>query len=157
LTTGHILKIENTFWVCVSPACDMVPSQLSDQRVADFGDRLPFLALKLHSIKTTKSPKDIQSNRYIYARIGGELAAFCVNDPGGETSSPDWHMLYAGNRGEFTEAFHVKIYRPARGVKGHLVYKHEDAEVVAQLRYEYALNLIQRLSGTFTRVGLDFV
>lgn len=30
-------------------------------------------------------------------------------------------------------------------------------QVVAQLRYEYALNLVQRLGGTFTRIGLDYV
>lgn len=31
------------------------------------------------------------------------------------------------------------------------------ARVVAQLRYEYALNLVQRLGGTLTRIGLDYV
>ena len=30
------------------------------------------------------------------------------------------------------------------------------AEVVCQLRYEYALNLLQRLGGSLSRIGLDF-
>jgi len=30
------------------------------------------------------------------------------------------------------------------------------AVIVAQLRYEYALNLIQKLGVEFTRIGLDF-
>lgn len=30
------------------------------------------------------------------------------------------------------------------------------AKIVGQLRYEYALNLIQKLGIEFTRIGLDF-
>jgi hypothetical protein len=42
------------------------------------------------------------------------------------------------------------------GSKG-LVMRKYQAQVVAQLRYEYALNLMQRLGTSMTRVGLDFV
>ena len=41
------------------------------------------------------------------------------------------------------------------GVAQMLAKRHK-AKIVAQLRYEYALNLIHRLGGTMTRIGLDF-
>ena len=31
------------------------------------------------------------------------------------------------------------------------------SQVIAQLRYEYALNLLQKLGVSMTRIGLDFV
>ena len=37
-----------------------------------------------------------------------------------------------------------------------LVLKHHMAKVVSQLRYEYAINLLQKLGVSLTRVGLDF-
>ena len=156
LTTGHVFRMNEAYWVCVSPACDMVPGQLSAQRIQTFGERLPFIALKLNELKDTKAPKDIQTNRYAYVRVDGTIKGFCVNDPGGETSTPEWHILFAEKRGEFSKGFHFKIFYPQAGKRG-MVQKRVDAEVVAQLRYEYALNLVQRLNGAFTRIGLDFV
>ncbi|CAO4172862.1 hypothetical protein CFFPNG_02060 [Methylorubrum aminovorans] len=38
-----------------------------------------------------------------------------------------------------------------------LKIKSIDAKIVGHLRYEYALNLIQKLGIEFTRIGLDFV
>lgn len=32
LTTGHIIKIGEIFWVCLSPACDLVPNQKTSGR-----------------------------------------------------------------------------------------------------------------------------
>ena len=37
-----------------------------------------------------------------------------------------------------------------------LVLKCHQARVVSQLRYEYALNLTQKLGVSLTRIGLDF-
>jgi len=38
-----------------------------------------------------------------------------------------------------------------------LINVSQDCEIVAQLRYEYALNLLQRLGQDLSRIGLDFV
>ncbi|WP_205930622.1 hypothetical protein, partial [Pseudomonas viridiflava] len=47
----------------------------------------------------------------------------------------------------------------ARSIVGDtgLTFNEQKCEVVAQLRYEYALNLLQKLGGHLSRVGLDFV
>ena len=51
---------------------------------------------------------------------------------------------------------HALLGFPEKGSNG-MIQKPYSARVVAQLRYEYALNLVQRLGGTLTRIGLDYV
>ena len=79
---------------------------------------------------------------------------------------PHWNTFYAENAGVFTEEdFQFKVWRIEKeyddeqeanenGVT--LALKHHMAKVVSQLRYEYALNLLQKLGVSFTRIGLDF-
>ncbi len=43
------------------------------------------------------------------------------------------------------------------GESGELEITKVNARIVAQLRYEYALNLVNKLGTEFTRIGLDFV
>lgn len=156
LTTGHVFVIDQDYWVCVSPACDTVPAQLSPARVAIFGERLPFMAVKLVPIAEGKTPKDVQTNRYIFLRIADTVKCFCFNNPSNDVSAPGWHMLYADKRGEFSNDFKFEVFVTEKGTRG-LKQRKREAQVVSQLRYEYALNLVQRLGGSLTRIGLDFV
>ena len=101
LTTGHIFAMSDGHWLCLSPACDMVPSQVPDWRTDALGERLPFIAVRLHPIKSTKVPDDIHSNRFLFLHMEGQLHGFCFNHPSGEESAPHWHILYAEKRGQF--------------------------------------------------------
>jgi len=156
LTTGHIFKVDDDYWVCVSPACDTVPAQLSAARVTDFGERLPFMAVKLTMVADGKQIKDVQTNRYVFIKLDGEVKAFCFNDPGNDLSGPAWHTLFADKRGHFDRTFTFNVFVANKGSRG-MVQRRHSARVVAQLRYEYALNLVQRLGGTLTRIGLDYM
>ena len=156
LTTGHIFKVAEDYWVCVSPACDTVPAQLSPVRVTAFGERLPFMAVKLFTVADTKQVKDVQTNRYVFIKLDGVVKAFCFNDPANDLSAPAWHTLFADKRGQFDKEFSFNVFVAEKGSRG-MVQKRRPARVVAQLRYEYALNLVQRLGGTLTRIGLDYV
>ncbi|RWO96206.1 MAG: hypothetical protein EOQ98_22700 [Mesorhizobium sp.] len=156
LATGHVLKLNMEYWVCLSPMCDLVPHQMSDNLVRAFGERLPFTAVKLHAIPNGGVVNGVQTNRFIFLRIDGEVKAFGFNNPEFPDSSPYWQTLFAEKRGVFNEnAFELKIRRTRKGSRG-LVAKINDATIVSQLRYEYALNLMQKLSISTTRVGLDF-
>ena len=155
LTTGHIFLMSGDYWLCVSPACDMVPSQLSPSRIKSFGERLPFIAVKLQPIADGKVLSDIQSNRFVFLQLDTGVKGFCFNNPSRDNSAPHWDTLYAEKRGEFTEGFNFMVVRSEIDETG-LISKRYDATVVCQLRYEYALNLIQRLGVSLTRVGLDF-
>lgn len=156
LTTGHVFVVGEDYWVCLSPACDTVPTQLSAAKLEAFGERLPFMAVKLIPADEAKASKDVHSNRFVFLRIDGEVKSFCFNNPQSDASAPTWRTLYAEKRGMLSESFAFKVLVVERGARG-LLQRKRDARVVSQLRYEYALNLVQRLGGSLTRIGLDYV
>ena len=155
LTLGHVFRMADEHWLCLSAACDMVPSQLSPWRTAVLGESLPFLAVQLARIRANRNIDDVQTNRYVFLPERNEVAVFGFNvEPG---ASPQWHLLYAANRGRFSDdQFHFSVSR-MEVESDALVARSHKAQVVAQLRYEYALSLAQKLGAVLTRVGLDFV
>jgi hypothetical protein len=92
----------------------------------------------------------------VFLQLDGVVKGFCFNDPSSEASAPAWHMLFAERKGIFAIGFAFRVLSTELGSKG-LVSRQYQAKVVSQLRYEYALNLMQRLGTSLTRVGLDFV
>jgi hypothetical protein len=155
LETGHIFHSSGSHWVCLSPACDLVPKQKTSGHYEDVSTRIPFFAVKLQAV-SDKQNVDVHSNRFIFLDLPEGKKTFCVNEPSKRNSAPQWYPLYAANFGEFEEGFKFKFSKLAME-SGELVAASHDAQVVAQLRYEYALNLVQTLGSTFTRIGLDFV
>ena len=153
LTTGHVFSVAGKEWLCLSPACDMVPSPVSEWDAEMFGDHLPFVAVKLRRVSSTSIPPSIQSNRFVFLDVVGETRIYCFNDQ--EGSAPKWHMFYAENRGELSSRdlrFTVSFVQQDGST---LTSESLEATVIGQLRYEYALNLIQKLGVSLTRVGLD--
>ncbi|MGO4134279.1 response regulator receiver domain [Rhizobium brockwellii] len=154
LNTGHVFECEDHKWICLSPACDLVPRARAMQN-EDLGkDVTSFLAVRLHDrgdgmVKLD----DIQSNRYVYVKIDGSPKMFVFNESA--DANPFWAAMYALNQGKFREGFKFDISR-LRRVGDELKATVTEARVVGQLRYEYALNLVQKLGVSFTRVGLDF-
>ncbi len=155
LTTGHVFEIEGDYWVCVSPACDMVPDQLSSEKKARLGEWLPFNAVKLVSCSDGKDV-DANSNRYLFLKIGSTVKVFCFNDPSRDASSPSWYTMYAESLGHLTDDNRVSVVLPRLNGTD-LGNSRHNANVVTQLRYEYALSLLQRLGVSQTRIGLDYV
>ena len=166
LTTGHVFsmsedKEDDEYWLCLSPACDMVPSQISSWNRNTFGkQRLPFIAVKLRPTCDATLLKNVHSNRFVALQFRGEVRCFCFNDPSRDGSAPHWQVLYAENRGELNEPngddLRFQVSRIEKE-ETQLISKRHEAIVVSQLRYEYALNLIQKLGISLTRIGLDFV
>lgn len=152
LTTGHVFTLDGDHWICLSPACDTVPSQLSNFQKASFGSRLPFTAVKLNKLVGSQTLTDVNSNRYVFLRIDGEITCFGFDPKPG--SAPYWRTLYAENEGKLNDWSFEVLLTATR--EGELVFVKGSAHVVSQLRYEYALNLIQRLGISMTRIGLDF-
>ena len=156
LTTGHVFSISDEYWLCLSPACDMVPAQIPAWHNEMFGKRLPFLAVKLYNLKSRKAVQDVHSNRYLFLRGKDDVLAYCFNDPSRELSAPRWQQFFAENQGKFTgQHFQFRLSHIRQG-KRSLVSQRLPAQVISQIRYEYALNLIQKLGVSLTRVGLDF-
>ena len=156
LDVGHIFSMSDEFWLCLSPSCDMVPSHIPTWRVDVLGERLPFVGVKLHRVELTKVPKDISSNRYLFFRVHDDVSCYSFNHPNGRDSAPQWQILYAEERGAFAEGSFEFTVSCIKQDEDKLVSQPSTARVIAQLRYEYALNLMQKLGASLTRVGLDF-
>jgi len=153
LLPGHVFLMDNDYWVCLSPACDMIPEQFSDSNKEDFKDWLPFIGVRLESINQNKIPNDVQRNRCVFLQIDNNVKSFRLSK--NDDSLPHWRILYAGDLGVFTESFNLRVAHTKYGSK-RLVSNIYNSKVVSQLRYEYALNLIQKLGISMTRIGLDF-
>ena len=154
LTTGHVFTVDGDYWICLSPACDLVPGQ-GATRNADFGGRLPFMAVKLHPV-AADGDHDVNSNLYLFLTLEGEVKKFCFNSQGKDATAPIWRTFYAERRGLLDKDFNFQLSVVAAGSRRLVATVHR-SQVIAQLRYEYALNLLQKLGVSMTRIGLDFV
>lgn len=156
LTTGHIFVCDGKHWICASPACDMVPSQLSKFRRRTYKERIPFTAIRLQPLPLEKAVGMANSTRVLFVEIDGQIQTFCYNSPDNDTSAPQWAQLFADKLGRLDpETFDFDLINVEAGEEG-LHAKRRSATVVSQLRYEYALNLVQRLGVSMTRIGLDY-
>ena len=155
LSTGQIFLMADEYWLCLSPACDMVPSQVPRWRRTEFGNNLPFIGIQLQKVNENRE-HDIRSNRYLFLRLSEKVSVFCFNEASDVEAPPKWHLLYASDLGRFSDdQFRFTVGMIKTDGTG-LSYKECPAQVISQLRYPYALNLIQKLGMSLTRIGLDF-
>jgi hypothetical protein len=158
LQTGHIFKAADALWICLSPSCDLVPGQKKTGHFKDISGQMPFFAVKLKPWNKDEQPTDVQSNRYVFLKTEKDKSSiFCINEPDHPNSSPHWYPLHAANLGRFDDGKKTFSFSKLHMEQGKLVTKEHRAEVIAQLRYEYAINLAQMLGANFTRIGLDFI
>lgn len=160
LQPGHILKIDQEMWVCLSPSCDLVPMQKTSAAVRDSSAASvkPFVAARLFP-KQTYTGSEVNSNTLIFIKSDDAIKTYTVYPRGGEFGSPVWRLFMAADYGKFeikddrTAALQIS-YLSGKDKQMHI--EPVDAQLVGQLRYEYALNLIQKLGVEFTRIGLNF-
>jgi hypothetical protein len=117
---------------------------------------MPFLAVQLHAVKLTTALEKVTENVFVFIRTGKEVETFSFCPDGNPQANPYWEQMFADDLGKFgTEPATFQVHRVAVD-KGQLGLGESTATIVAQLRYEYALNLVQRLAGTLSRIGLSF-
>lgn len=156
LMTGHIIKIGSELWACLSPACDLVPGQKKTGWQGRLGDYLPFKAVLLHKVSDEAALEQANQNIFVFIPTEKDADCYSIYPMGEAHTNPQWEQLFAKNSGRFSgENGHLVIGRLNES-EGDLKFENSGAEVVCQLRYEYALNLLQRLGTTLTRVGLDY-
>jgi hypothetical protein len=187
LATGHIFRADGHYWVCLTPMCDLVPGREKYSWIADampfIAVRLKTADVKRPSeqilsgrvamIKVDGSIKSVMMGQAsessnpewftLYAADQGrfedgkfKLYRFAKNE---EPKAP-----MAGE--EAAEG--VPAEKNSTAAEGNALPKEAkdflplrvevvDAEIVTQLRYEYALSMMHKLGGSLTRVGLDFL
>ena len=150
-----ITPSEIEHWICLSPACDMVPRQKgkpTDGTTAN--ELLPFTAVRLHTIGTSIAVRRATDNLFIFLKIDNQIKAFSIHEKGDPKQAPEWEQMIAHNRGIFhTDSTKVPITTITK-FEGVVATREVLANVVAQLRSEYALNLLQKLGNQLSRPGL---
>ncbi|EFA4036094.1 TPA: response regulator receiver domain [Escherichia coli] len=156
LMTGTVLDIEGETWVCITPACDLVPGQKISQWESRIGQSyLVFKAVKLEATKLETANKNANRNDYIYLNTGETLSAYELG-----SDNPSWDTFYAADLGRYGKEFSLTLFCAREctspGEETPLKMKKLTAYAIAELRYEYALNLLHKFGSSQTRVGLDF-
>lgn len=184
LVTGHVLKFKENYWLCLTPMCDLVPGQkdnssslISVTLVKMYDAHLALMnsrenmqkSLKLPEIPPLTKEQRIKNileystqNNLLFIRpdIANEeikILSFTVGLDG--KANPTAKDYYVENQGIFEgDSNKIKIKHAVPGTSGNEMEIDEfEAEVVAELRYEYALNLLSKLGVSKSRIGLDFI
>lgn len=159
LETGHIFKYKNEYWIVLTPACDLVPSQTKGRSI-QLGGLMPFKAVKLRVLAQSHKAvlSNVDHNLTTFIEIDGEPVFLHLLIENSANSAAHWNEFYAQKRGMFNEgSFNLRLATTLS--EDGEVFNNEwiDTSVVAQLRYEYAINLLQTLGAKTSRVGLEFI
>ena len=162
LSTGQVLRIgvdraQCQYWLCLTPACDLEPSQSEMKGWSKrLGDWLPFKAVRLYPAHAPTALKSATRGYHIFLNEDGKTTIYGFAEMGKNSPNPtlSWEQFFVKNQGRFDIPNKLEV--ASIGRDRDLILDRKPAVVVAQLRYEYALNLMQRLGSHLSRVGLDF-
>ena len=169
LVPGHIIEWGQEYWICLTPACDLVPEQQGKNWQSNLGTYIPAKFAKLHPHEVYfkdvaehnlvgRLNKEIKKKLHILFTLDDEVKGFSILKT--KDSAPHWEQCFLGNEGHLRktdDSLLINICRNYYSSKEEKVITEEKkCRVVGQLRYEYALNLIGYLGENLTRIGLDF-
>lgn len=156
LMTGHIFSSGDDLWACLSPACDLIPGQKKTGWYGRLGNYLPFMAVHLHRVSDEKALKDANQNIFIFIDTGSHTGCYSFCPMGEIHTNPQWEQFFAKNNGRINEEGDGLTVGRLNVFGEGLALNDTEVSIVGQLRYEYALNLLQRLGTNLSRVGLDY-
>lgn len=159
LTTGHTFRIKHSDsgryedWICLSPACDMVPGQKSKGWNERLGDSSPFIAVRLFKVSERSAVESASRNTYLFLDIADSVETFSIYQEGNIGNIPEWEQMFATNQARFRDGNKLSLFTIGTNENALAMIPFE-AEITAQLRTEYALNLLQRVGSMLSRPGL---
>jgi hypothetical protein len=140
------------YWICLSPACDMVPGQKNKGQESD--KLLAFTAARLHEISQRNAIKKATENFCVFLKINDEIKPFSILKDANPSGSPEWEQMIAENLGVFDAKTKILTITRITTANGKVEACVAQATVTAQLRSEYALNLLQKFGAQLSRPGL---
>jgi hypothetical protein len=188
--------MNNKYWLCLTPICDLVPGQKAadyknGQELDETSGYMPLTLVQLYDAKSAwiqtrdsmvkalgveeanlpklSKAEELEQilsyatrNNLMFVKLDSEsndisYLSFTVGIDG--KANPKAVDYLAGNNGIFDKAEKtLELYYTSVVDGGNEpVIEKSEAKVVAELRYEYALNLLGRLGFAKARVGLDFM
>ena len=175
LTTGTIFKRPDTneHWVCVSPACDMVPRLPGTHQEWTHAIHpvRPMVVIALKPVDVKKALAGAEHGRYVFLERPSGVETFTVLSV--PADQPSYEFLFPSDAGQVahdTKAFDAYSVRATPAVAsavprsgtappavGPVTFDALTYEVVGQLRPSYANRFLQMIGQHLSRIGLDFV
>lgn len=160
LDSGHIFKIDDQWWVCATPACDLQPGQNTIAFEGKSKNLRPFTAFPLVPVNINDlENRHINGGSYCFVEFEGSIVALGIKSIGDEKKPADmkvhWQNFIAERGGLITDS-KINIRQFSLSDDDVDIVKIE-ATVVCKLRYAYALNYIQRVGISTSRIGLEYV
>lgn len=162
LDSGHVFKVDNEWWVCATPSCDLQPTQNSIAFMGTSKELRPFTALRLSKIEINElSPAHVNSGEYCFIEESPQevicLGMRSVSEAGKPANSKVTWRTFLAKRNGLIESREFKVIMPKLDGSSLLVNEEKNAEVFSKLRYEYALNYIQKIGISTSRIGLGYL
>lgn len=161
MTTGVIFRARKNaayhYWLCVSPACDLVPGQNDGGWDGELHPYRPISAVRLSPVKNlealTSKLQAAEQGRNIFIHVDDEPVALEVANDGARQMKIE--ILLLSDEGAVADSkfsgFSITNLEGAPGL--HPV----DFEVVGVLRSDYANKLLADSGHQRSRIGVDFV
>jgi len=161
LDCGHVFKLGADWWVCATPACDLQPGQNSIAFVGQSNDLRPFTALQLVQMKADELENDnINSGSCCFVYDDTEQKVVCLglrstsDERKPATQKVTWRTFLAKGQGLISDrkCDIIQLKLGEDGIQQSLLV----GQIIGKLRYEYALNYIQRVGASVSRIGLGY-
>lgn len=158
LEPGHIFMYKTDYWIVLTPACDLVPSQ-QRQRAGHLTGLMPFKAVKLRrldqELRNVLSKADHNLTTFVEIDESPTFLHFLTGNSA--NSEVHWNEFFAQDVGKLGEGRTITIATAESEDGKSLKFEWYPTNICAQVRYEYAINLMQVLGSKTIRVGLDFI
>lgn len=162
VTTGTVFSDGAAFWICMSPACDMVDREPSKGQLwaSALHPTRPIIAVALKAIDRKTALKHAEDVRTVFLKLGNSIEAFDVLPTKG---GPSYEFLFLENGSKIVSDETSFTFQAAR-LKARTEKSHPlpelvslNLKVVAQIRPTYASRFLQETGQWLSRIGVDFV
>lgn len=161
-STGMIFKdikdIDRSYWICMTQACDLEPSQNSLKWAP--GAYKPITFVKLHPQTMTKALANATRGNTVFFEDGDEKKTLCIieESSAGMRSNPHYETFFAPQRGKIDSPLSIPIYRvETDSSTTKLTFTEYTFSFIAQLRQEYASMLLQKISNHRARTPVNYI
>lgn len=161
LTTGTVLCSADIdeWWICVTPACDMVPRKSSDAFSwhADMFPFRPVHLLKLEKSKARQALPEAERGTQVFVTVNGKQHFLrAVHAQMRQPRPLTWMLEPTGFSGDLGWQRHGFLFKELRKVGDALAIGERKAFAVSQLRPQYAARFLHLLGSHQSRIGVDY-
>jgi len=159
ITTGTVFRRNDKtshVWICVTPACDMVPDRSRSGYRGKLSPSNYFEALKVERVTDPIAVLEhAQQANHLFLKVEGDIQAFSICAE--SNNEPKTYVFYTQNGGYVDEenSMMLNIIEP-NGDKS-LVMNEYSFKIIGQLRPEYASRYLAIKGDWNSRIGVDFV